>query len=126
VFLLVLAYPGCPGQKPLNDCVCVCMCVVVVLLSSIIISIKSLYFGCYCLCLQFNSGLQRLCLVAVFLLGLLAVYAFDYLHAIKHKQWHSKNLDQHVLYQYLTCHNHQQLKNTPVIVCEEKQDIRYQ
>jgi len=25
VFLLVLAYPGCPGQKPLNGCVCVCV-----------------------------------------------------------------------------------------------------
>jgi len=23
VFLLVPAYPGCPGQKPLNGCVCV-------------------------------------------------------------------------------------------------------
>jgi len=22
---LVLAYPGCPGQKPLNGCVCVCV-----------------------------------------------------------------------------------------------------
>jgi len=27
VFLLVPAYPGCPGQKPLNVCVCVCVCV---------------------------------------------------------------------------------------------------
>jgi len=27
VFLLVPAYPGCPGQKPLNGCVCVCVCV---------------------------------------------------------------------------------------------------
>jgi len=27
VFLLVLAYPGYPGQKPLNGCVCVCVCV---------------------------------------------------------------------------------------------------
>jgi len=25
VFLPVPAYPGCPGQKPLNGCVCVCM-----------------------------------------------------------------------------------------------------
>jgi len=25
VFLLVPAYPGCPGQKPLNGCVCVCI-----------------------------------------------------------------------------------------------------
>ena len=23
--LLVPAYPGCPGQKPLNGCVCVCV-----------------------------------------------------------------------------------------------------
>ena len=27
VFPLVLAYPGCPEQKPLNGCVCVCVCV---------------------------------------------------------------------------------------------------
>ena len=27
MFLLVPAYPGCPGQKPLNACVCVCVCV---------------------------------------------------------------------------------------------------
>jgi len=27
VFLLVPAYPGCPGQKPLNGCVCVRMLV---------------------------------------------------------------------------------------------------
>jgi len=33
VFLLVPAYPGCPGQKPLNGCVCThtraraCVCV---------------------------------------------------------------------------------------------------
>ena len=27
MFLLVPAYPGCPGQKPLNGCVCVCVCV---------------------------------------------------------------------------------------------------
>jgi len=27
VFLLVPAYSGCPGQKPLNGCVCVCVCV---------------------------------------------------------------------------------------------------
>jgi len=25
VFLLVPAYPGCPGQKQLNGCVCVCV-----------------------------------------------------------------------------------------------------
>jgi len=29
LFLLVPAYPGCPGQKPLNGCVCVCVCVCV-------------------------------------------------------------------------------------------------
>jgi len=28
VFLLVPAYPGCPGQKLLNGCVCVCVCTV--------------------------------------------------------------------------------------------------
>ena len=42
-------------------------------------------FGCFCLCLLLNSGLQRLCLVAIFvciLLRLLAVYAFAYMHAI--------------------------------------------
>jgi len=27
--LLVPAYPGCPGKRPLNDCVCVCVCVCV-------------------------------------------------------------------------------------------------
>ena len=27
MFLLVPAYPGSPGQKPLNGCVCVCVCV---------------------------------------------------------------------------------------------------
>ena len=39
VFLLVPAYPGCPGQKPLNGCVCVCarvcVCVRVCVLQSI-------------------------------------------------------------------------------------------
>jgi len=25
MFLLVPAYPGSPGQKPLNGCVCVCV-----------------------------------------------------------------------------------------------------
>ena len=25
MFLLVPAYPGCPGQKSLNGCVCVCV-----------------------------------------------------------------------------------------------------
>jgi len=29
VFLLVPAYPGCPGQKPLNGCVCVCVSLIV-------------------------------------------------------------------------------------------------
>ena len=24
---LALAYPGCPGKRPLNGCVCVCVCV---------------------------------------------------------------------------------------------------
>ena len=27
MFLLVLAYPGCHAQKPLNGFVCVCVCV---------------------------------------------------------------------------------------------------
>ena len=27
VILLVPAYPGCPGKRPLNICVCVCVCV---------------------------------------------------------------------------------------------------
>ena len=27
VFLLVPAYLGCPGKKPLNGCECVCACV---------------------------------------------------------------------------------------------------
>ena len=27
--LLVPAYPGCPGKRPLNGCVCVCVCVCV-------------------------------------------------------------------------------------------------
>ena len=29
MFLLVPAYPGCPGQKPLNGCVCVCVSLIV-------------------------------------------------------------------------------------------------
>jgi len=51
----------------------------------VVSGITSLYLGCYCLCSQLHSGLQRLYSVATFvciLLGLLAVYVFACMHAI--------------------------------------------
>ena len=54
------------------------------------------------------------------LLGLLAVYALDYLHVSKYKQWHNNNLDQRVLCRYLTfnnltTHQSQYLKKNEII-----------
>ena len=63
--------------------------VVEIQLSSIIFSLKSLYFlevVCfYNLIQDFTVSVWWLFYVCI-LLGLLAVYAFDYLHAIKYKQ----------------------------------------
>jgi len=44
MFLLVPAYPGSPGQRPLNGCVCVCVCVCVV---SRLSSVVNLLLGDY-------------------------------------------------------------------------------
>jgi len=64
--------------------------VVEIQLSSIIFSLKSLYFlevVCfYNLIQDFTVSVWCRLFYVCILLGLLAVYAFDYLHAIKYKQ----------------------------------------
>jgi len=64
--------------------------VVVIQLSNIIIILSLYIIGCYCLCLQLNSGLQRVCLVAV----LLFVFCQDcwlFVHSITCMQLDTNN-----------------------------------